>query len=257
MAAIFASLRAAFTSGSPVSPEESAARAGEGENPDDRKLIAPEVEELAQHRRVLRSQHAGIARELVEAESAFEQSRAEIAACITRLAERELDAARTGTSAPADGFEAEHQLARAERQGRVAEARAKLYRERFASSQAAIDETTRKLNAAWQEFGAKNYQQALARFREEAHGLRLCYADLLVWSQLFGLMPIPGHLQIEDVTAKGTGRIMVNSSLGSGNHRDRIWGPFTGELSDAIGRLRAELVDDEQPSEVEARGETK
>lgn len=209
---------------------------------DDHKLSAPEVEQLAQRRRALRASHTSIAGELQEAESAFKQLAAEIAALKARLAEREMEAARAGGSAPADGFEEEHQLARAERQGRVAEARVKLCRGRAASSQAEMDETTRKLNAAWKDFGAKSYREALDSFREAAYILRQRYADLLVWNQSFGLLPLPGMLIIEDASAqKAVDGVIVNSNLGSGNMHARQWREFTCELIEDIDRLRAEM----------------
>jgi hypothetical protein len=230
--------RAAASGDSRIPPfrESVAARQGE-ETLDDHKLSAPEVEELAQRRRALRAGHAGFASELEAAESAFRQIQAEIATLKAALAEREMEAARAGASAPVDGFEEEHQLARAERQGRVAEARVKLCRERAASSHAEIDETARKLKAAWREFGAKNYQEAIDNFRAAAYVLRQRYADLLVWSSAFRLLP-PGVLIIEDASArKAAERAIVNTHIGS----DALWRDFTRELAEDIGRLRAEL----------------
>ncbi|HLI85788.1 MAG TPA: hypothetical protein VKV17_17875 [Bryobacteraceae bacterium] len=221
---------------------DSAAAAPEGEETvNDQKLSAPAAEECAQRLRALRSSHAGIAAESREAESAFKRMQAEITALKSRLADREIEAARSGASAPVEGFEEERQLACAERQGRVMEARVKLFRERVASSQAEIDEAARKLKAAWAEFGEQSYRQALARFREGAEQLRQRYADLLVWQQSFDLLPIPGVLIIEDVSAQGLDRILVNSSIGKGNMQNRIWAPFTRGLRDEIGRLRSEL----------------
>jgi hypothetical protein len=171
----------------------------------------------------------------------LDRAEAIAAALRSRLAERELDLARTGAPVPKDPFPEEGQLNEAERAVRVLKTRVGLQRERLTVCEAEIGELKQKLESAWKRFGDEGYQQAGLRFREAVLPLRKIYVEMVAYIQETGYTGkrILPALIIEDTLPQPIlDRFLLHGDI----HSDRRNAePLAPELFAGLRALRSEV----------------
>ena len=205
------------------------------------QISAPEVQGLLAQLRTTKARRPSIRADIEGAKTELDRAEAIAAALRSRLAERELDLARTGAPVPKDPFPEEGQLNEAERAVRVLKTRVELQRERLTVCEAEIGELKQKLESAWKRFGDEGYQQAGLRFREAVLPLRKSYVEMVAYIQETGYTGkrILPALIIEDTLPQPIlDRFLLHGDI----HSDRRNAePLAPELFAGLRALRSEV----------------
>ena len=205
------------------------------------QISAPEVQGLLAQLRTTKARRPSIRADIEGAKTELDRAEAIAAALRSRLAERELDLARTGAPVPKDPFPEEGQLNEAERVVRVLKARVELQRERLTACEAEIGELKQKLESAWKRFGDEGYQQAGLRFHEAVLPLRKIYVEMVAYIQETGYTGkrILPALIIEDTLPQPIlDRFLLHGDI----HSDRRNAePLAPELFAGLRALRSEV----------------
>lgn len=205
------------------------------------QISAPEVQGLLAQLRTTKVRRPSIRADIEGAKTELDRAEAVAATLRSRLAERELDLARTGAPVPKDPFPEEGQLNEAERAVRVLKTRVELQRERLTACEAEIGELKQKLESAWKRFGDEGYQQAGLRFREAVLPLRKIYVEMVAYIQETGYTGkrILPALIIEDTLPQPIlDRFLLHGDI----HSDRRNAePLAPELFAGLRALRSEV----------------
>jgi len=206
------------------------------------QISAPEVQGLLAQLRTTKARRPSIRADIEGAKTELDRAEAIAAALRSRLAERELDLARTGAPVPKDPFPEEGQLNEAERAVRVLKTRVGLQRERLTVCEAEIGELKQKLESAWKRFGDEGYQQAGLRFREAVLPLRKSYVEMVAYlheTGYGGAKRILPALIIEDTLPQPIlDRFLLHGDIHSDKRNAE---PLAPELFAGLRALRSEV----------------
>ena len=142
-------------------------------------ISAPKVREQIEKLSAALERHNGFVVELQSAKANLHSNQEQLALLHSRLAERNMELARSGSPLPEEPFEEEALIAKLTRQGRVYEARVQLCAESVSSSQTGIQTLKEALGLAFREFGMDLYQSKIAVLQEAARALRAALFDAL------------------------------------------------------------------------------
>jgi len=144
------------------------------------------VDSLLGRLRALNAQRSSIRADIEGAGKELARVTSEAAGLRSRLGERDLELAVSGSPLPSEPLPEELALRQAERVLRVAKARVGLYAGQLTACEAEISGLKPELEAAWQRFGNERYQEARLRLREAAMPLAPVFAELMAYWHLTG-----------------------------------------------------------------------
>jgi hypothetical protein len=199
-------------------------------------VMPPKIESLIEALKGQRSKRDATVAEQEIAAAELRKVDGELGTLRARVAEREVDLARSGAPIPEAPFPEETQLARLEKQRRVLALRRDMVGERLKESEAQIGRLKGEIDAAWLEFGKEQYQEALQQFEQAALVLRERYGDVAVLATVFR----PLHFGVPEVAV---GNISTHGAYI--NNLDPVWNrlnePERRELYASLCSTRAEI----------------
>lgn len=200
-------------------------------------IQAPKIRELIEKLKAAIERHKSVVAELRSAEANLRSNAEQVGLLQNRLAERNMELARSGSQPPEDPFEEEALITKVSSKGRFYEARVQLRREAVASSLASIEDLRAALRPAFTELGRELLQNSLIAFEEAAKATKDAYIEAIAIKHVCNLPSfyMPGVV---------IGRLPISKAGGEGAflHSERLEARHLyGDAHDALQTLRAEI----------------
>jgi hypothetical protein len=148
------------------------------------KIEAPHVRELLARRDELKAQLAKKVEKLESAQAELKESEREHAALQSKIAERNLELARSGARPPEGPFQEEVEIEKVERRERFHKACVQVCQEDLAASQAELGKLGVELKTALSEFLTEGFKEAKEQYISGAVALGQLYEHLGAWSSV-------------------------------------------------------------------------